>query len=381
MITSDYTGGNRIDLLRSGAEYFPALLAAIGAARAQIFLETYIYADDGTAQKVTDALAAAARRGVAVHVVVDGFGARDMPARFRQALADAGVLVLAYRPPLWWRPIRGLRRMHRKVAMIDGEIAFVGGINIIDDWNAPYEAPPRHDYAVRVAGPVVAQVQQGVRRLWSVIALAALKRRGLPAAIPPPADAGSAKVRFVTRDNLLYRRAIEASYLRAIGRARTDIVIAVAYFLPSRRFFRALRRAADRGVRIRIVLQGPGDHPLLLHATQFLYRRLLDMGVTIVEYRKSFLHAKVAVIDTAWATVGSSNLDPFSLMLSREGNIETTDARFAMTLRASLEAAIRDGGQQVTGDDLARLTWFARAKQWASYRFARNVLGWLKLWR
>ena len=105
------------------------------------------------------------------------------------------------------------------------------------------------------------------------------------------------------------------------------------------------------------------------------------MGVTIVEYRKSFLHAKVAVIDTAWATVGSSNLDPFSLMLSREGNIETTDARFAMTLRASLDAAIRDGGRQVTGDDLARLTWFTRAMQWASYRFARNVLGWLKLGR
>ena len=381
MIRSDYTGGNRIDLLCSGAVYFPALLTAIGAARSQIFLETYIYADDATAQKVTDALAAAARRGVAVHVVIDGFGARDMPARFHRTLADAGVPVLAYRPPLWWRPIRGLRRMHRKIAMIDGEIAFVGGINIIDDWNAPHEVPPRHDYAVRVAGPVVAQVQQGVRRLWSVVAVAALKRRKLPAPTPPPVDAGSAKVRFVTRDNLLYRRAIEASYLRAIGRARTDIVIAVAYFLPSRRFFRALRRAADRGVRIRIVMQGPGDHPLLQRATQFLYRRLLDMGVTIVEYRKSFLHAKVAVIDTAWATVGSSNLDPFSLMLSREGNIETTDARFAMTLRASLDAAIRDGGQQVTGDDLARLTWFARAGQWASYRFARNVLGWLKLGR
>ena len=381
MIRSDYTGGNRIDLLCSGAEYFPALLAAIGAARLQIFLETYIYADDATTQKVTDALAAAARRGVAVHVVIDGFGAREMPARFHQSLAAAGVALLAYRPPLWWRPIRGLRRMHRKIAMIDGEIAFVGGINIIDDWNAPHEVPPRHDYAVRVAGPVVAQVQQGVRRLWSVVALTALNRRKLPAAIPPPMDAGSAKVRFVTRDNLLYRRAIEASYLRAIGRARTDIVIAVAYFLPSRRFFHALRRAADRGVRIRIVMQGPGDHPLLQRATQFLYRRLLDMGVTIVEYRKSFLHAKVAVVDTAWATVGSSNLDPFSLMLSREGNIETTDARFAMTLRASLDAAIRDGGQQVTGDDLARLTWFARARQWASYRFARNVLGWLKLGR
>ena len=381
MIRSDYTGGNRIDLLCSGAEYFPALLAAIGAARLQIFLETYIYADDATTQKVTDALAAAARRGVAVHVVIDGFGAREMPARCHQSLAAAGVALLAYRPPLWWRPIRGLRRMHRKIAMIDGEIAFVGGINIIDDWNAPHEVAPRHDYAVRVAGPVVAQVQQGVRRLWSVVALTALKRRKLPAAIPPPMDAGSAKVRFVTRDNLLYRRAIEASYLRAIGRARTDIVIAVAYFLPSRRFFHALRRAADRGVRIRIVMQGPGDHPLLQRATQFLYRRLLDMGVTIVEYRKSFLHAKVAVIDTAWATVGSSNLDPFSLMLSREGNIETTDARFAMTLRASLDAAIRDGGQQVTGDDLARLTWFARASQWASYRFARNVLGWLKLGR
>ena len=153
-MTYPLRSGNHIDLLDSGAQFFPALIAALDAARHEIFFESYIYAEDHTAQKVTDALAAAARRGVAVRVIVDGFGARDLAEAYRASLVAAGVELLVYRPPLWWQPVRGLRRMHRKLAVADKALAFVGGINIVDDWNAPDEVPPRYDYSVRIKGPL-----------------------------------------------------------------------------------------------------------------------------------------------------------------------------------------------------------------------------------
>jgi cardiolipin synthase len=374
--------GNRIDLLNSGAEFFPALLAALASATREIFLETYIYAEDDTAGRVTDALAEAARRGVAVRVVLDGFGARDFPPRYRAQLADAGAEVLVYRPPLWWHPVRGLRRMHRKVAVIDSALAFVGGINIVDDWNTPDEVPPRYDYTVRIAGPLVADVADAAWHLWGVVSLATLHhRQPRTPHDTSPSSAGTMRARLLIRDNLRHRRDIEEAYLEAIRGARVSILLAIAYFLPSRTFFEALRDAAGRGVRVRILLQGPSDQPLMKRAAQFLYRRLIGAAIEVLEYRRSFLHTKVAVVDDRWATVGSSNLDPFSLLLSREANIEVCDGAFAMTLAASIEAAIAAGADRITATSLARSAWPVRLSQWLSYRFTRAVIDWLNLAR
>src|SRR6266850_8067436 len=174
----EFLPGNRLTLLRSGVEYFPALEAAIREAEREIFLETYIYAGDATGRRITRALCEAARRGAAVHVLVDGFGARDMPEEFRRELREAGARLLVFRPEIWRFRFRRdrLRRMHRKIAVADGRVAFVGGINIIDDMDTPHQKPPRYDYAVRIEGPLVATIRQEAERLWNRIALARLKQ-------------------------------------------------------------------------------------------------------------------------------------------------------------------------------------------------------------
>ncbi len=388
-----FVAGNRIDLLQSGREYFPALLAALELARQEIFLEAYIFARDATANAVVERLCAAAQRGVRVQVLVDGFGAREMPQDYRGRLAASGARVLDFRRPVLWRPMRGMRRMHRKLVVIDGAVsagstpcAFAGGINVIDDWNTPNEVPPRFDYAVRIEGPLVAEMHAAARHLWTVTAMASMRAQvrvpaparssvGFARRAPIPAAAstpdGGVRAALAIRDNVLHRTEIEDAYLRAIGSARSSIVMACGYFLPSRHFFGALRAAARRGVSITIIMQGPSDHPVLKAATQSLYRRLLGAGIGIVEYSKSFLHAKVAVVDDHWATVGSSNIDPFSLLLSREANVVVTDAAFAQQLRASLEAAIALGGTRVVPADLMRTVWYQRLAQWLAYRFAR----------
>ena len=387
-----FRDGNRITLLNSGREYFPALLAALQGAQQEIFLETYIFSGDATANAVVERLCAAAVRGVRVHVLADGFGARDMPQVYQERLARSGARLLNYRRPVLWRPVRGLRRMHRKIVVIDGALpasskALVGGINIIDDWNTPDEVPPRYDYAVQVQGPLVADIAAAARHLWNVTSLARLRAPaakqpakdaqtalGAPATAPVTALPEGARAALVVRDNLLHRTAIEDSYLVAIKSAHNRIILACGYFLPSRRFYLALRSAALRGVAVTVLLQGPSDHPLMKAASQSLYRRLLAAGIKVVEYNKSFLHAKVAVIDDAWATVGSSNIDPFSLLLAREANIVVMDAAFAKQLRDSLEFAIADGGARVSAESVAHAGWLARALQWFAYRYARAVI-------
>ena len=370
-----FVAGNRLDLLDSGREYFPALLAALDVAQQEVFLETYIFAQDATVDAVVERLCAAARRGARVHVLVDGFGSRDLSPEYRLRLGEAGARVLEFRRPVVWRPVRGLRRMHRKLVVIDGVCALVGGINIIDDWNTPDEVPPRFDYAVKVQGPLVADIHAAACHLWTISAIVGMRaRRVARTRIAQPAACGSATAALAIRDNVLHRTEIEDAYLTAIRLARSSIVMATGYFLPSRRFFNALQAAAQRGVVVIILMQGPSDHPLMKAATQSLYRRLLGAGIVVAEYGKSFLHAKVAVVDSQWATVGSSNMDPFSLLLTREANLVVTDGPFALQLRASLEQAIADGGVRVSQSDLDRTPWYLRVTQWFAYRLARATL-------
>lgn len=376
---ADFLPGNRIALLETGAQYFPALLAEIGAAACEIHLETYIYADDPTGREVTAALVAAARRGVAVRVLVDGFGAREFPDGLGRQLANAGVEVQIYRAefaPFKLRRHR-LRRLHRKLAAIDGRVALVGGINIIDDNDTPHLGP-RFDYAVRIEGPLVARVRASMAHLWRLVGWARLRRRPpLPTPAPswPAGPQGNTAAALVIRDNLRHRRDIEESYLSAIGDARGEIFIAMAYFLPGRRFRKALREAARRGVTVIVMLQGQVEYALLHYATQALYGSLLKNGIRIVEYRTGFLHAKVAVVDAHWATVGSSNIDPFSLLLAREANVVVRDAGFATQLRNSLGRACAEDAIEITHAEFRRSTLLARALRWGAYGLVRLMLG------
>lgn len=375
----DFVPGNRLTLLNSGMEYFPALLADIEAAQTEIYLESYIFADDETGSAVAAALERAAVRGVLVRVLVDGFGAANFAAEFLPRLTAKGVQAMIYRPELARFNFRRhrLRRLHRKLVVIDAATAYVGGINIVDDNNAPPGLGPRYDYAVRIEGPVLGEIHRAVRRMWEVVAWVNFKRRFRHASPPPPAPApqGTQPAAFLLRDNIRHRNDIVNAYLDAIEAARQEIVIANAYFLPGFRFRHALRTAARRGVRITILLQGVSDHALLHYATQTLYGSLLDDGVRVFEYRKSFLHAKVAVVDSEWATVGSSNIDPFSLLLAKESNVVVRDRDFAAELRQSLGAAMQEGASEIRAADLDRMPFHSRLLRWLSYSAVRLMVG------
>lgn len=372
-----FTDFNQIELLRNGEEYFPALEAAIDQARYEIYLQTYIYEADQTGYRIGDALKRAVQRGVRVHVLLDGFGCKDLPRLYIEELLEAGVEVLIYRPKIspWTLKRSRLRRLHRKLVVIDGAIAFVGGINIVDDYNASNHGLPRVDYAVSIRGELLTQIRSSARRLWRRIAWSHLLRvdtRILP--ISEKVVTGEVRAAFVVRDNLLHRRDIEQSYLKAIQHAKSEILLANAYFIPGMNFRKALIAAARRGVRVRLLLQGKREY-FLMFATHYFYSDFLAEGIQIYEYRKSFMHGKVAVIDREWATVGSSNIDAFSLFLAREANIVILDSAFAQTLAADIEHNILDGAQEILAENWTRGNYLKRTLSALVYLVVRLVTG------
>ena len=376
-MTLEFCSGNALQLLTNGRAYFPALQQAIDAAQSEIYLETYIFADDDTGKRIAAALVRAAGRGVSVHVLVDGFGSKGMFEQTRQLLSAANIEVLIFGPktsPLTLRRKR-LRRLHRKLVVVDARLAFIGGINIIDDMHTPRHTPPRYDYAVRIEGPLIASVLDETERLWHRVAWASLRRSVQRHPRVSAAARGKQRAALVVRDNLSHRSDIEEAYLAAIAEAREEIIIANAYFFPGARFRNALRRAAKRGVRVLLLLQGRVEYVLLHYATRALYGSLLDAGVEIFEYHKSFLHVKVAVIDQRWATVGSSNIDPFSLMLAREANIVVDDVVFSKELRRSLHDHMQDGAKVVAKSAWHRQPLWRRALIWSAYGCARLLMG------
>ena len=371
--------GNRVALLHNGAEYFPELGKAIDNAASEIFLEAYIFENDDTGRRIANALKRAAQRGVAVHLLLDGFGSKSLPQDMIDDMTRAGIQVLLFRPEVLSFKFRRqrLRRMHRKLVIIDNRIAFVGGINIIDDMHTPKQVPPRFDYAVKIEGPLLRVVHAAARDLWARVTWTHLRRewrhtKGLPAAVH---SCGEQRAALVTRDNLRHRRDIEQAYLNAIAGAKQEIIIANAYFLPGRNFRRALVNAAARGVRVILLLQGRVEYVLLHYASRALYGYFLDAGVEIYEYHKSFMHAKVAVMDGYWATVGSSNIDPFSMLLGREANVMVEDRGFAQQLRQSLMQAVAHGAAQVVRERWTNQPLAQRILIWISYGVARFITG------
>ncbi len=376
---TQFIAGNHIQLLRNGTEYFPALVTAIAQAKQTIYLQTYIFEVDAAGIQIADALKVAAQRDVTVRVLLDGFGCKDMPADFVKALKKAGVQILFYRPKIspWTFKKNRLRRLHRKVVVIDEQIGFVGGINIIDDNNVPNDMPPRLDYAVRVEGALLPSMLASVQKLWRRIKLThlqALSNDAKPTINAKSSIKKGVNAAFVLRDNLLHRRDIENAYLSAINAAKSEIMIANAYFVPGRRFRQALLKAAKRGVKIELVLQGRMEY-FLMFATHAFYSVFLKSGIAIFEYRKSYMHCKVAVIDNSWATVGSSNIDPFSMLLAREANIVVQDTVFASELRTEIRQSIQQEAIQIDAQEWLQSHTFKRFLSWLVYGAVRGFLG------
>jgi cardiolipin synthase len=304
-------------------------------------------------------------------VVVDWFGTgHRIAARLGAAFAEGGVHYRIFNP--WFR--RGVIRTHRKIAVIDRKVAFVGGINTNDDWLCDYDPheplpAPRWDFAVQVRGPLVAEIHREAQAQWARVGHMNLIRRielyremrKQPEAHGDrPMQAG-----FVVRDNLRNRHMIQRSYLQALGHAKKSVLLANPYFAPGRKLREALAKAALRGVDVRLLI-GVGEFRLQDAVAHSFYPRLLAAGVRIYEYRKTQLHAKVAVIDDDWATVGSSNCDGLSLFVNQEANVVVRDAAFAQNVRERIEVGIADA-VQVAGADFEHLGWARRTSYEIAY--------------
>ena len=417
-------GGHQLLLLEGGTALFPALVAAMDMARSVVHLETDIFEFACEALSVAEALERAAHRGVRVRLVIDGVGTPSVPVEWQQRFAQAGVRWRVYAPmglfgilmPNNWR------RLHRKLCVIDGTVGFCGGINIIDDQDDGALGrlnAPRLDFSLRVAGPLVGEMTETMEQLWWRLqavhkarqrefraAWEALRetspvgdfsrllgkfeartglgrrRRGISTtaseAFEETAEVllgvDDARAALLLRDNVSHRHDIERDYLKAIGSAREHIVIANAYFIPGRKLRRALTLAAARGVRVRLLLQGKYEHFMQYHAARPVYKTLLDAGIEIHEYAPSALHAKVAVVDQRWATVGSTNLDPLSLLLAKEANVSTTDPRFAALLHDCLDAILQSGSQRLDAHWLGQRPWQQRALDRVAFAVMRTLL-------
>ena len=335
--TPEFAHDHDVRLYQGAQELFPALVEAMDAALSDIQFETYIFDFTGAGSSVGEALARAAQRGVRTHLVVDGVGTGRLPAPWAARLTAAGVQWRVYSPlgrlglllPSRWR------RLHRKLCVVDGRVLFCGGINVLDDFHDPNHGAldaPRFDFAVRATGSLVVQASDAMEQLWwRMQAVRDVRKRRLPEALQalrtasaqrhaeqqigqPRGSGAQVRAALVLRDNVRNRSRIEKTYLRAIGFARHEVIIANAYFVPGRKLRKALLMAARRGVRVRLLLQGRYEYFMQYHAARPVYGPLLEAGVEIHEYAPSFLHAKVAVVDALgdrpWATVGSSNLDP-----------------------------------------------------------------------
>jgi len=377
-----WTGGNRLELLENGEAYFPAVFEAIDAARHEVLIETFIVFEDKVGMALHAALLRAAARGVHIDLLVDGYGSADLGEGYIGALAEAGVRLHVFDPRPRFLGLRFnlWRRMHRKIVVIDGELAFIGGINFSADHLLDFGEKAKQDYSAAVRGPIVGQMR--------AFALRQVDRRGRgeagwrrhrhdgrgehndrsdrrhAAAAPPPAPAGDAKTIFVTRDNHVHHNAIERHYRAAIRSARRRIVIANAYFFPGYLLLRELRRAARRGVDVRLVLQGKPDMPIVRSAA-LLYEHLQSDGVRVFEYCQRPLHGKVALVDDEWSTIGSSNLDPLSLTLNLEANLVVRDPGFNRHLAERLDVLMTEGCQEAPP---------LPARRWRAWGRLRNTM-------
>jgi cardiolipin synthase len=396
-----WVNGNLFHLLENGEAFFPRIFECIAAAQDEVVLETFILFEDKVGLALHAELLQAASRGVRIDITIDGFGSPDLSPEFISALIRAGVRVHVFDPAprLWGWRTNVFRRMHRKIVVIDGQRAFVGGINYSADHLADFGPMAKQDYAIEVQGPIVAQIHAFVhgalaeaqrttdKSLGSHVRQRLSDRarrltrgwRSAPGAAPAPSSApvGDAAAIFVSRDNSLHTADIERHYRIAIRAARHRVVIANAYFFPGYRLLNEMRKAARRGVVVQLILQGVPDMPIVKIAANLLYHHLLTDGVQIFEYGERTLHAKVAVSDDEWSTVGSSNLDPLSLSLNLEANVIIKDRVFNQQLTERLERLMQhNNSQQIIAHDLPESNWWRLVRSYFVYHLLSRYPAW-----
>jgi len=333
----DLQPGNRVHLLEDGAAAYPRMLEAIARAERFIYLEMYIFAGDFAGQRFARALAARAQEGLQVSVLYDAVGSRDTPRDFFGWMRSQGVRVVEFNPfPRFFRGFRFRRRNHRKLLVVDGRVAFLGGMNVSREYADPADGGLGwRDTQVELKGPLVTDLLRTAQELWCQ--QIRCDRVPPPEASPLPPQERGIPALVLSSHRFGKRWEIGRHYLHALRRARERVWIANPYFLPTIRFRREMRRASRRGVDVRLLVPSRSDVPPALYATQHLFARLLKWGIRVWEWPGPMMHAKTAVIDGTWVTVGSYNFDHLSLMHNHELTAILLDPGFGREVEAMFE--------------------------------------------
>lgn len=342
-----WIGGHRLALLKDGAEIVPAMLDAIHGATRSVHLETYIFRGDDTGRQFIRALSDKARQGLSVKLIYDALGSLTTPRDVFAAMAEGGVNVFEYRPLSPWNPgWRLKRRDHRKLLIVDDRVGFVGGMNIGNEYADPGQGGGGwRDTQLRIEGPAVGILQRTFLRTWSRNPALKGVRRG--EGLSPVPAAGDSTVSVVSSWGRRRRNPIKRAYLDAIRRARSHIYLTSSYFVPPPRILWALKMARRRGVDVRVLLPARSDVRVVDYASRALYDQLLQWGVRIFEWRGPVLHAKTAVIDATWSTVGSYNMDYLSFFYNLETNVMIRDAAFGAAMEGMFHDDLRQSGEIV----------------------------------
>jgi len=361
--------GNRVSFLRDGKESYPAMLAAIASATDYVHLETYILASDRTGREFGDALIERAKAGITVRLLYDAVGSLNLDGRFIRNLTDAGVKAIAFRPLVSLKVGFGLnRRDHRKILVVDGRVGFTGGLNIGDEYRDVDDGGGGwHDLHARVEGPAVAELARLFRKVWFAAGGDRYPQHEEPAAESVVTE-HTAFAMALGNEEIRRRRAIRRTYLHAMRRARQTIRIMNAYFIPDRGIRRVLANAVKRGVEVLVVVPAKGDLRSVQFAGQHTFGTLLRAGVRIFEWPERMLHAKVAVVDAVWATIGSYNLDARSLFHNLEVVLCIIDREAASALDAQI---VRDGekSNEIKLDTWKGRSFWRKIAEWFFYQF------------
>ena len=357
-------GGNRIVTLRNGDEIFPPMLAAIRGAKQNIDFETYVYWSGQIGRDFADAIAERARAGVRAHILLDWVGSQKMDEEALQTMRSAGARVELYHPLKWYNLARMNNRTHRKLLVVDGTVAFTGGVGIAEEWTGRAQDPQHwRDTHYRVEGPVVSQMQAGFLDNW-------MKVTGEvdhgPDYFPALAAAGEMDAQMFLSSPSGGSESMELMYLLAITAAEHSILLEAAYFIPDELAVRALVAARERGVNVRIIVPGPiNDAKVTSYASRSTWGPLLKAGVKIYEYQPTMFHCKVLVVDEKLVSLGSTNFDERSFRINDEASLNVYDAELARE-QVRIFAEDQALSREYTYDDWLTRPWHQRLREWAS---------------
>lgn len=373
-VEQGFSKSKNVELLKGGKPFFDCLLKLIASAKDTIQIQVYIFSSDETGKLVSAALVAAAKRGVKVYIVLDGYASQSLSSKIIQDWKAAGINFRFFEPLFKSNHFYFGRRLHHKLLVVDALYALVGGINIADRYNEVGGIPAWLDFALYVEGEIVKELCVLAWKTWNGFAL----NSNIPSCEPlhPHNASPNAGILVRMRRNDWVRRKnqISRTYLEMFKTAQSQITICCSYFLPGRILKRNIKDAIARGVKVRVILAGLSDVMIAKHAERFMYDWLLRNKVTIYEYEENVLHAKIAVCDGEWMTVGSYNVNSLSAYASIELNLDVRDKEFSIAVERELDTIIETKCEEVTLETHQRSTnIILQFRRWVSYYIIRGL--------